>query len=74
MGKLVLEVPVAIDMKLKARNIPEAIKKLTQLKWPHPSKSRQKSRQKNMVKRIRKFRGIAKYKDIERSKDEWYHQ
>ena len=70
MGKLVLEVPVAIDMKLKARNIPEAIKKLTQLKWPHPSKSRQK----NMVKRIRKFRGIAKYKDIERSKDEWYHQ
>ncbi|NIM14573.1 MAG: hypothetical protein GTO45_21370 [Candidatus Aminicenantes bacterium] len=70
MGKLVLEVPVAIDMKLKARNIPEAIKKLTQLKWLHLSKSRQK----NMVKRIRKFRGIAKYKDIERSKDEWYHQ
>jgi hypothetical protein len=67
MGKLILEVPAAVNMKLKVGGIPEAIKKLTQLK-----KSNGKS--KNTLKRIQKFKGIAKYKDIEGSKDEWYYQ
>jgi len=67
MGKLILEVPAAVNMKLKVGGIPEAIKKLTQLK-----KAKRKS--KNILKRIQKFKGIAKYKDIEGSKDEWYYQ
>jgi hypothetical protein len=67
MGKLILEVPAAVNMKLKVGGIPEGIKKLTQLK-----KSNRKS--KNALKRIQKFKGIAKYKDIEGSKDEWYYQ
>ena len=67
MGKLILEVPAAVNMKLKVGGIPEAIKKLIQLK-----KSTRKS--KDNLKRIQKFKGIAKYKDVEGSKDEWYYQ
>jgi len=67
MGKLILEVPAAVNMKLKVGGIPEAIKKLIQLK-----KSNTKS--KDILKKIQKFKGIAKYKDIEGSKDEWYYQ
>ena len=67
MGKLILEVPAAVNMKLKVGGISEAIKKLIQLK-----KSNRKS--KNALKRIQKFKGIAKYKDIDGSKDEWYYQ
>lgn len=67
MGKLVLEVPEAMDMNLKTRNISDAIKKLTQLK-------RAISKRKNTFKGIKKFKGIAKYRDIERPKHEWYYQ
>jgi hypothetical protein len=67
MGKLILEVPAAVNMKLKVGGIPEAIKKLTQLK-------RSNRKNKNTLKRIQKFKGIAKYKDVEGSKDEWYYQ
>lgn len=67
MGKLILEVPATVDMKLKVGGIPEAIKKLIQLK-----KSNRKS--KDILKRIQKFKGIAKYKDLVEAKDEWYYQ
>ena len=29
---------------------------------------------KDILKRIQKFKGIAKYKDVEGLKDEWYYQ
>jgi hypothetical protein len=67
MGKLVLEIPGMIDMKLKTRNISEAIRKLTHLR-------KTDSKQKNIFKGIRKFKGIAKYREMERPKDEWYYQ
>lgn len=67
MGKLVLEIPGTIDMKLKTRNISEAIKKLTHLRKTN-------TKQKNILKEIGKFKGIAKYREMERPKDEWYYQ
>ena len=31
-------------------------------------------KRKDILKRIQKFKSIAKYKDVEGSKDEWYYQ
>jgi hypothetical protein len=65
MGKVILEVPGTMDMKIKTQDISEAIRKLTQLK-----KVPQKP--KNIFKKIKKFKGIAKYRGIEGPEDEWY--
>ena len=67
MAKLVLEVPAAFDMRLKVTSFHEAIKKLLQLKKATPT-------QKNMLKHIRKFKGIAKFKGIDGTGNEWYYQ
>ena len=65
MGKVILEVPGTMDMKLRMQDISEAIRKLTQLK-------RVAQKPKNIFRKIKKFKGIAKYKDIERPEAEWY--
>ncbi len=67
MGKVILEMPGTINMKLKVQSISEAIKKLIQLRNTNRNL-------KNTLKGIRKFKGIAKYKESEGWKNEWYHQ
>jgi hypothetical protein len=67
MGKVILEVPGTMDMKIRIQNIPEAIRKLTKLE-------RVAQDPKNIFKTIQKFKGIAKYKDIKGPEDEWYLQ
>jgi len=67
MAKLVLEVPAAVNMRFKVTGFHEAIKKLIQLKKSIPQHE-------NLLKRIKKFKGIAKYKDIDGTGNEWYYQ
>lgn len=66
MGKVVIDVPEVMNINLKAKNISDAIKKLINLKAT--------SSKKKTLKNINRFKGIAKYKDREISKEEWYHQ
>lgn len=67
MGKVVLEVPEAMDVRLKARNFADAIRKLLKLK-------RASSRQGNLSTGIERFKGIAKHRNTDVKKDEWYCQ
>lgn len=66
MGKVVIEVPNVMNVNLKARDISDAIRKLLDLKVISPRKS--------TLKNIKRFKGIAKYKDRQTSKEEWYSQ
>ncbi len=70
MGKLILEVPGIMDMKLKTQDISEAIRTLVQLKRANSKRTKHN----NIIKGIQKFKGIAKYRDMERPEDEWYDQ
>ena len=60
MGKIIIELEEDINMKIKAKTLKEAIKKI------------QEKRNLNVIK---KFKGIAdKNYDMEKNKEEWYKQ
>ena len=66
MGKVVIEVPDVMNVNFKAKNISDAIKKLINLKTT--------SSKRKVLKNIKRFKGIARYNNMEISKEEWYHQ
>ncbi len=66
MGKLVIDIPSVSNLKIKANNLSEAIKKLADLK--------SNSEKWDKVIPIQRFKGIAKYKINKNIEEEWYLQ
>jgi hypothetical protein len=66
MGKVVIEVPEFVNLKIKARNMSEAIRKLMDLKIS--------TKTNNVPRKLKKFKGIAKFKLPENAPEQWYHQ
>lgn len=65
MGKVVIEVPGAINVTFKAADIAEAVKKLTQLK---------RTGKKEKTRDIKEFKGVSRFPGTRISEEEWYHQ
>ncbi len=60
MGKIIIEVEEDINLKIKARNINEAIKKLEE---------------NEKLKEIKKYKGIGKKEySLSEHKEDWYNQ
>ncbi len=60
MGKIIIEVDEDINLKIKARNINEAIKKLEE---------------NEKLKEIKKYKGIGRKEySLSKHKEDWYNQ
>ena len=64
MGKVIIELADSMELKIKAKNLADAIEKLIEMR-------NNKAGECNSS--LVKFRGIARYKDTE-NEEEWYRQ
>jgi len=64
MGKVIIELADSMELKIRAKNLTDAIEKLIEMR-----NNKAGERNSSLVK----FRGIARYKDTE-NEEEWYRQ